>query len=71
MRPFERRFRQRRQEYQSYLPLIERVQADLEDHIEQLRTLSGWDIPTQRGISEWLEDRDSIFRALRVRLLAI
>ena len=64
--PAERRFRKHRQEYQDYLPLTERVQAGLREDVDLLQSQEGWDIPTQQGIAEWVNDRDNIFRFLTV-----
>lgn len=64
--PAERRFQDTRQEYRDYLPLTGQVQADLREDVEQLQSQEGWDLPTQQGIAAWVEDRDTIFRFLKV-----
>ncbi|KAK8844596.1 hypothetical protein IAR55_006443 [Kwoniella newhampshirensis] len=54
-----------RQEYQDYLPLTERVQSDLREDAELLRSQEGWDEETWTGVDEWVDDLGSIWRALR------
>lgn len=56
------------QEYQDYLPLTERVQADLREDVDTLRAQEGWDEYTVKGIEEWVDDLGAIWRALRVSL---
>jgi hypothetical protein len=62
----EQRFNERRQEYQDYLPLTERVEEQLRGDVEELTAQEGWDAETRNGVEEWLRDRDNIWRALRV-----
>jgi hypothetical protein len=57
---------ERRQEYQDYLPLTERVEEQLRGDVEELTAQEGWDAETRNGVEEWLRDRDNIWRALRV-----
>jgi hypothetical protein len=54
------------QEYRDYLALTEEVQADLKDDVDELRSQEGWDHDTSRGVDEWVNDTDSIWRVLRV-----
>lgn len=64
--PAEQRFRENLQEYQDYLPLTERAQSQLRDDVELLQSQESWDPATQRGIAVWVDDRENIFRFLRV-----
>lgn len=57
----------RQQQYLDYLSLTEQVQANLKEDVDQLRSQEGWDHATALGVDEWVEDRDSIWRVLRVR----
>jgi hypothetical protein len=62
----EQRFNERRQEYQDYLPLTERLEEQLRGDVEELMAQEGWDAETRNGVEEWLRDRDNVWRALRV-----
>jgi hypothetical protein len=55
-----------RYEYQAFLPLTERVQADLRSDAADLRAQEGWDLATQRGVDAWIDDAGTIFRFLKV-----
>ncbi|WVF66347.1 hypothetical protein IAT40_001087 [Kwoniella sp. CBS 6097] len=59
------RFEAARQEFADYLPLTQRVQADLRDDAEVLHAQEGWASEVWVGVEEWIDDLDSIFRALR------
>ena len=62
----QRRFDTNRLDYQNYLLLIQRVQRELQEDVDEAQLQEGWDAATQQGIAAWADDRDSIFRFLRV-----
>ena len=62
----ELRFKANQQAYQEYLPLAEILQQDLRQDAEQLQSQEGWDLATQQGVANWVEDRDSVFRFIKV-----
>ncbi|KAI9633146.1 uncharacterized protein MKK02DRAFT_18520 [Dioszegia hungarica] len=59
------RLRAHQQEYLEYLPLTERVQADLKEDVDTLRAQEGWDVGTSRGVDDWVDDTGAMWRALR------
>ncbi|WVQ93967.1 hypothetical protein IAU59_001045 [Kwoniella sp. CBS 9459] len=59
------RFDATRQEYADYLPLAQRLQAALRDDAQELRAQEGWGGEVWAGVEEWIDDLDSVFRALR------
>jgi hypothetical protein len=59
-------FHRHREEYQRYLHLTEAVQSELLGDVEELRAQEGWDEETSSGVQDWIEDKDSIWRLLRV-----
>lgn len=62
------RLRAHQQEYLEYLPLTERVQADLKEDVDTLRAQEGWDVGTSRGVDDWVDDTGAMWRALRVSI---
>ncbi|OCF44295.1 hypothetical protein I317_01913 [Kwoniella heveanensis CBS 569] len=63
--PMRARFEAARQEFADYLPLTQRLQADLRDDAEELRAQEGWSNEVWAGVEEWIGDLDSVFRILR------
>jgi hypothetical protein len=64
-------FHRHREEYQRYLHLTEAVQNDLSGDVDALKAQEGWDQDTAAGVQEWIEDKDAMWRLLRVRTCAV
>jgi hypothetical protein len=62
-------FHRHRQEFQDYLPVIQRVQDDLKADIAELQDQEGWNECIAEGIREWSEDTNTIWRVLRVSII--
>lgn len=56
------------QEYLAHQVEIDAVQRELRADIGELAGQEDWDVGVCKGIEEWLDDRGSIWRALRVCL---
>lgn len=56
------------QEFQDYLPVIQRAQDDLKADIAELQDQEGWNEDIAEGIREWSDDINTIWRVLRVSL---
>lgn len=61
-------FHNHRQEFQDYLPLVQRVQEDLNGVIAELQAQEGWDQETVSGVQAWTSDTNTLWRVLRVSL---
>lgn len=59
-------FKRHQEEYQRYIHLTESVQRELLEDVEELRAQEGWDEEVHTGVTDWVQDKDSIWRLLRV-----
>jgi hypothetical protein len=62
------RFRANRRDFQDRLAVVRKIQADLGDEVERLTAVERWDEVVTRGIGVWAQDRDNIFRFLKVSI---
>jgi hypothetical protein len=66
VKPFEEKFRARREKYQEHLALTQRLQEDLRRDAEELSSQEGWDHATLQGVMGWIGDTSSIYRFAKV-----
>ena len=66
LRPFERRFKANKQSFADHLAVTEQLQAELSKDVQELADQDGWDETTRQGVNAWLEDKEVIFRFLKV-----
>lgn len=61
-------FKRHQEEFQRYYHLTASVQRELLADVEELRVQEGWDEEVYEGVRAWVDDRNSIWRLLRVCL---